>query len=53
LSLMIQTKSISLWGAIKYCIGPALLSIGWSILLFTFMLITCNYLELFMSANLV
>lgn len=53
LSLMIQTKSISLWGAIKYCIGPALLSIGWSVLLFTFMLITYNYLELFVSANLV
>ncbi|KAG6786608.1 hypothetical protein POTOM_008214 [Populus tomentosa] len=26
---LLLTKSISLWGAIKYCIGPALLSIGY------------------------
>ncbi|KAJ7007396.1 dol-P-Man:Man(7)GlcNAc(2)-PP-Dol alpha-1,6-mannosyltransferase isoform X4 [Populus alba x Populus x berolinensis] len=29
---LLLTKSISLWGAIKYCIGPALLSIGFTIM---------------------
>ncbi|XP_011017392.1 PREDICTED: dol-P-Man:Man(7)GlcNAc(2)-PP-Dol alpha-1,6-mannosyltransferase isoform X2 [Populus euphratica] len=29
---LLLTKSISSWGAIKYCIGPALLSIGFTIM---------------------